>query len=160
MQALLKPLARQPAAPARALAGCIAPSPVCLGCPPFRARGPHTWQDTKETGGTASRWAGLQAQERGSPAPLRESGQAAAHRQRGPCRRRSGWAGADSHGPGAAPGAPTESTRAPLASFSLSSTIWKVSGARASPAFTSSARFLRTLSLGIAFFACRGVPAW
>lgn len=59
-------------------------------------------------------------------------------------------------GPGVAPGAPTESTRAPLASFSPSSTIWKVSGARASPAFTSSARFLRTLSLGIAFFACRG----
>lgn len=62
-------------------------------------------------------------------------------------------------GPGAAPGAPTESTRAPLASFSPSSTIWKVSGARASPAFTSSARFLRTLSLGIAFFACRGDEA-
>lgn len=42
----------------------------------------------------------------------------------------------------------------PLVSFSLSSTIWKVSGARARPAFTRSARFFRTLSLGMAFFAC------
>ena len=47
----------------------------------------------------------------------------------------------------------------PLASFSLSSTIWKVSGARARPAFTSSARFLRTPSSGIAFFACEGETA-
>lgn len=41
----------------------------------------------------------------------------------------------------------------PLVSFSLSSTIWKVSGARARPAFTRRARFFRTLSLGMAFLA-------
>lgn len=52
--------------------------------------------------------------------------------------------------------APGGRQRLPLASFSLSSTIWKVSGARARPAFTSRARFFRTLSLAIAFLACKG----
>lgn len=49
-----------------------------------------------------------------------------------------------------------------MASFSLSSTIWKASGASARPAFTRSARFFRTLSLGMAFLACRGtcVSTW
>lgn len=130
---------------------------MCLGHLPFRTQAPHTWQDRKEGGGTASRWAGRAGPGDRLPCP-------ALRVKLGRWGRRLHM-GTEAHvgggpgGPGAAPGTPTESTRTPLASFSPSSTIWKVSGARASPAFTSSARFLRTLSLGIAFFACRGEEA-
>ena len=162
--ARLAPNARHPCPGLQELAGG---DPAEAPCPSARFSCPsHHWvQCTKprdglgrrEGGGTASRWAGPAGPGDRLPCP-------ALRVKLGRWGRRLHM-GTEAHiggspgGPGVAPGAPTESTRVPLASFSPSSTIWKVSGARASPAFTSSARFLRTLSLGIAFFACRGEEA-